>query len=133
MAIKGDDIALYLNEVGYPYPKVIGCERSLSLTLGNEFYKVSDLTPDFFSLIPTFTTWGIESDTLYITGTDDINGSEQIMLWAKNKTELAFSMTIDGVEYLGNVFISAATVNANYNEVVSVAISIVGSGELFIN
>ena len=133
MPIRGDDIVLYLSEVGSPYPKLIGCDRSLSLTLGNDFYKVSDLTPDFFSLIPTFSTWGIESDTLLVTGTNDINGSDQIMNWAKDKTELTFSMTIESVVYTGNLFISQVVINANYNEVANVAISLVGSGELFIN
>ena len=133
MPIKGDDIVMYLSEVGSPYPKLIGCDRALSLTIGNEFYKVSDLTPDFFSLIPTFTTWGIESDTLLVTGTDNINGSTQITEWAKGKTELTFTMTILGVAYSGNLFISQCVINANYNEVANVAISLVGSGELFIN
>lgn len=133
MPIKGDDIVLYLSEVGDPYPKLIGCDRSLSLTIGNDFYKVSDLTPDFFSLIPTFSTWNISSETLYVVGTSGINGSDQIMTWAKNKTELYFYITIQSVTYSGNVFIGSATINANWNEVAGVTIALNGSGELFIN
>jgi len=133
MAIKGDDIVMYLSEVGAPYPKLIGCDRTLTLTLNNDFYKVSDLTPDFFYLLPTFGTWGIESETLYISGTDDINGSEQIMTWARDKTELTFTMTISGTVYSGRIFISSANITANYNTISTVSISLVGSGILNID
>lgn len=128
----GNEIELYLADgAGSGGFEMAGCSTDLQLNLANDFFQVSDMTPDAFKLIPTFTTATISGSALFETIADSGKlTSQQLLDWCNEKILLDWRIITNGLDIYGECYFASLDIVAGNNQVAMVNFTLNVSGKV---